>query len=147
MLTGFRVVADGWLRQDPAQELELLREGEPVSAADIFCSCERSVPLDGSAEQALDVTLTLHRGSATATGLLLRAWLREAQEGVPCAEVLHLDWEKSELQVHRSFAALSFAKSCPTKVSSKVAKSNIEAVVQVITAASRQAGSYFEAAS
>ena len=104
--------ADGRLRQDPAQELELLREGKPVSTAEIPCSCERGVPLDGSAEQALDVTLTLHRGNAAASGLLLRAWLREAQEGVPCAEALLLDWEKSELQVtgysdYRCLASLS----------------------------------------
>ena len=91
--------ADGRLRQDPAEELAQLREGSPSSQEEILCSCERGVPLQGSAEQALDVTLTLWRGDATASGLLLRAWLREAQEGVPCAEVLILDWEKSELQV------------------------------------------------
>ena len=91
--------ADGQLRQAPAQELELLREGKPASIAEVPFSGQRGVPLDGSAEQAVDVTLTLHRGDAAASGLLLRAWLREAQEGVPCAEVLILDWEKSELRV------------------------------------------------
>ena len=90
------------LRQDPAQELTLLRQGSPSSHPEILFDSKRGVPLDGSAEQALDVTVTLQRGDAAASGLLLRAWLREAQEGVPCVEALILDWEKSELQVSAS---------------------------------------------
>lgn len=91
--------ADGRLRQDPVEELAQLRQGDPSRLSEVACSSEKSVPLEHSAGQALDVTLTLHRGAATASGLLLRAWLREAQEGVPCAEALLLDWEKAQLQV------------------------------------------------
>lgn len=100
-------MTDGRLRQDPVDELAGLRTGECTTHTEIQCSAERSVPIDGSAEPALDLSITLHRGNAAATGLVLRSWLRQAQEGVPCAEVLVLDWDQSELQVATTMPHLS----------------------------------------
>jgi hypothetical protein len=62
-------------------------------------SPDKGVPMESSGGEALDIALRLHRGSSASTGILLRAWLRTSQEGVPCAEALVLNWETAELQV------------------------------------------------
>lgn len=91
--------ADGCLRQDPAEEIASLRQEKLLSESEFTLQEGSSTPLNKTNRPALDITLTLERGSASVTGILLRAWLRKAQEGVPCAEALVLDWEKAELKV------------------------------------------------
>jgi len=74
--------------------------GEGVKQAEAEVTPEQGVPLEGPGGEALDITLRLHRGTSTATGILLRGWLRTTQEGVPCTEALVLNWETAQLQVH-----------------------------------------------
>lgn len=76
-----------------------LRVGAAYRQTEVEVSSEKSVALDGPGGEALDIRLRLHRGGSTATGILLRAWLKTSQEGVPCAEALVLNWETAELQV------------------------------------------------
>ena len=94
--------ADGHLRQDPAAELEQLRQGPPSRAERVEISPERGVPLATPGGQSLDISFTLHRGKSHASGLLLRSWLRQGSESAPCAAALLLDWEAGTLQVGES---------------------------------------------
>ena len=99
-------------------ELNLLRRGMLHKQAEALCSSDSSIPLGGPPGQALDVTITLHREEAAASGLLLRAWLREAQEGVPCAEALQINWEKGLLQVRQlSYLFLALLASLSSRQS------------------------------
>ena len=93
------VFAEGRLKQEPAEEVAALRQNRLLSQSEVLIDEGRSMPLQKSDSPALDISLTLERGEAAASGLLLRAWKREAQEGVPCAEALILDWNKAELRV------------------------------------------------
>jgi hypothetical protein len=92
------------VRQDPAEELLQLRAGDGKKRAELKVGSNKSVPLDGPGGEALDIRLRLHRGGSIASGILLRAWLKTSQEGVPCAEALVINWEEAELQVPHHLA-------------------------------------------
>ena len=48
---------------------------------------------------SLDLTLTLHRGTARSAGVLLRPWLHQGvPEGAPCAAAILVNWETSRLE-------------------------------------------------
>ncbi|KAK9821729.1 hypothetical protein WJX81_006531 [Elliptochloris bilobata] len=82
------------LIQEPVEEVLQLRRGECWRASGLQVYPEASTPLEGVAGSALDVTLVLERGTASAAGLLVRSWHAGGEGGA----ALLYDWERGVLE-------------------------------------------------
>ncbi|KAL4420475.1 hypothetical protein ABPG75_010131 [Micractinium tetrahymenae] len=86
---------DGRLVQAPIPELVQLRQGAPYQQHGVRVPAEECIALKcAPAAPALDIELTLDRGSAFAAGLLFRSHEAEADGGT----ALIYDWERNTLE-------------------------------------------------
>lgn len=83
------------LMQQPADEIEGLRHGATWHDADLMLYPEEPTPLPRVGGEALDMSITLERGSSDAAGLLLRSW----HIGGEGSAAIVFDWERNSLEV------------------------------------------------
>ncbi|KAK9916361.1 hypothetical protein WJX75_001798 [Coccomyxa subellipsoidea] len=82
------------LIQEPAPEVNRLRQGECWRTSHLQIFPEEATPLEGVAGPALDIVISLERGTATAAGVLLRSW----NAGGEGSAAILLDWERNVLE-------------------------------------------------
>eukprot|EP00803_Ostreobium_quekettii_P007372 evm.model.scf_89.9 EVM.evm.TU.scf_89.9 scf_89:38243-42484(-) len=83
------------LMQEPAEEILALRHGASWHDTGVTLYAEEPTPLPGISGQALDLNVTLERGSSDAAGILLRSW----HVGGEGSAAIIYDWERSSLEV------------------------------------------------
>ncbi|BDA48086.1 Fructan 6-exohydrolase [Coccomyxa sp. Obi] len=90
----------GRLHQQPAPELAQLRLGEGVHLANLLVEEGAAAALPQIWGPSVDVSFRLARGSCSAAGILLRAWLRaDADSEQPTAAAAVVDWDAGTLEV------------------------------------------------
>ncbi len=93
----------GRLHQEPAPELEQLRQGQGVHLSSLSIEAGAAAALPQIRGPSVDVSFWLSRGASSAAGIVLRAWLRaDAESDEPCAAAAVVDWEARTLEVRRS---------------------------------------------
>lgn len=83
------------LMQQPACEVDSMRSGAVWHDADLLLYPEEPTPLPRVGGEALDLSITLERGSSDAAGLLLRSW----HIGGEGSAAIVFDWERNSLEV------------------------------------------------
>ena len=92
--------AGGRLHQEPAPELDQLRQGPGVQLRSLSVEPAAAAALPDIRGPSVDVSFRLARGASSAAGILLRAWLRfDADSDEPCAAAAEVNWDASTLEV------------------------------------------------
>lgn len=90
----------GRLQQQPAPELAQLRLGDGVHLASLQVGEGAAAALPQIRGPSVDVSFRLARGSCSAAGILLRAWLHaDADSEQPTAAAAVVDWDVGTLEV------------------------------------------------
>lgn len=91
--------AGGRLHQQPVPELVQLRVGDGVHMASLQVEEGAAAALPQIRGPSVDVSLRLARGSCSAAGILLRAWLHaDADSKQPSAAAAIVDWDRGTLE-------------------------------------------------
>eukprot|EP00803_Ostreobium_quekettii_P007954 evm.model.scf_929.2 EVM.evm.TU.scf_929.2 scf_929:6204-10003(+) len=83
------------LMQEPADQIAGLRNGASWHDSGVTLYPEEPSPLPGISGEALDLDITVERGSSEAAGILLRSW----HVGGEGSAAIIFDWERNSLEV------------------------------------------------